>query len=338
MSVIHGRSVRLFLVEGKPTGLITGEIINWTGHVLVGLKADLPKFIARPEVSRTGIYLLYGPDPDNLERKKIYIGESDHVGERLKEHNKKDDKIYWERTCVVVSKDQNITKAHARYLEARLIEIAKLAKRARLANETSPPLPPLPEADRSDMEYFIEQIRLVLPVVGLDVFHETPQTSAVPAATAGFNLTNQITSLYELTGNNGVKAEARQIEGEFIVLKGAKLVANWHQEQSAATGYAKLHQQLLDSGKLVVATGDALGTLMEDVAFSSPSAAATVIFGQQRSGPQTWRVKGSQITYGAQQEQQIQANLNQHPLVNPDSVQVESSEVVTDSEEQGSAA
>jgi hypothetical protein len=29
-----GRSIRLFLVDGNPTGLITAEIINWTGHAL----------------------------------------------------------------------------------------------------------------------------------------------------------------------------------------------------------------------------------------------------------------------------------------------------------------
>ncbi|MBK1618475.1 hypothetical protein CKO42_08495 [Lamprobacter modestohalophilus] len=36
-----GRSVRLFLVEGKSTGLITAEIMNWTGHVLTGPRTEL---------------------------------------------------------------------------------------------------------------------------------------------------------------------------------------------------------------------------------------------------------------------------------------------------------
>lgn len=29
-----GRSIRLFLVDGTPNGLLTAEIMNWTGHVL----------------------------------------------------------------------------------------------------------------------------------------------------------------------------------------------------------------------------------------------------------------------------------------------------------------
>ena len=62
MTDVTGRSVRLFLVDGKSTGLITAEIMNWTGHVLTGPRSQLPKFLARPEVGRTGVYLLHGRD------------------------------------------------------------------------------------------------------------------------------------------------------------------------------------------------------------------------------------------------------------------------------------
>ncbi|MCZ7629642.1 MAG: hypothetical protein M5U19_11580 [Microthrixaceae bacterium] len=29
-----GKSIRLFLVDGTPGGLLTAEIMNWTGHVI----------------------------------------------------------------------------------------------------------------------------------------------------------------------------------------------------------------------------------------------------------------------------------------------------------------
>lgn len=32
----QGRSLRLFLVDGTPNGLLTAEIMNWTGHVRRG--------------------------------------------------------------------------------------------------------------------------------------------------------------------------------------------------------------------------------------------------------------------------------------------------------------
>ena len=90
MTLAIGRSVRLFLVDGKPTGLITAEIMNWTGHVLTGPRAELPKFLARSEVGRTGVYFLHGPAPDNPDQPVLYIGESDQVGTRLKQHNQED--------------------------------------------------------------------------------------------------------------------------------------------------------------------------------------------------------------------------------------------------------
>jgi hypothetical protein len=307
MSSTLGRSVRLFLVDGKPNGLITAEIMNWTGHVLTGPRAELPKFLARPEVARTGVYFLYGPDPDNPDVLVLYIGESDQVGTRLKQHNQEDKKTYWERTCVITSKDQNITKAHARYLEARLIAIAKAAGRAHLDNGTAPPPVSLPEADQSDMEFFIEQIRLVLPVLGLDFLRESPQPSSETEPKPE-TIGKPMSPLFELAPKkSGVRlAQAREIDGDFVVLKGALVVSEWKQTSTAKQGYAKLHRKLLDSGKLNVGNDPSMATLTEDVAFSSPSAASAVIFGRSDNGRLSWKIQGSQTTYAAWQEQQIQ--------------------------------
>ncbi|MFC2991299.1 hypothetical protein [Halomonas tibetensis] len=73
----QGRSIRLFLVDGTPNGLLTAEIMNWTGHVLTGPRSKLSELVQRPECGRTGIYFLVGPDPENSLRPLVYIGESD---------------------------------------------------------------------------------------------------------------------------------------------------------------------------------------------------------------------------------------------------------------------
>lgn len=71
----QGRSIRLFLVDGTPNGLLTAEIMNWTGHVLTGPRSKLSELVQRPECGRTGIYFLVGPDPDNsLRRWSISAG------------------------------------------------------------------------------------------------------------------------------------------------------------------------------------------------------------------------------------------------------------------------
>ena len=44
----------------------------------------------------------------------------------------------WERTVVIVSKDENLTKSHVRYLESRLITMAQDAHRAKLTGVARP--------------------------------------------------------------------------------------------------------------------------------------------------------------------------------------------------------
>ena len=168
MNSLLGRTVRLFLVDGTASGLITAEIMNWTGHILVGSRSGLPVFLKRSELERTGIYFLTGPHPEDPDTPQVYIGESDIVSKRLRQHSKDSNKDFWERTCVVTSKDQNITKAHARYLESELISMANSVGAAAVVNGTAPSRVALPEADESDMKFFIDQLLLILPVLGFN--------------------------------------------------------------------------------------------------------------------------------------------------------------------------
>jgi len=168
LPVSVGKSIRLYLADGTPGGLLTAEIMNWTGHVVAAPRSDLAALLKRPETSRTGIYVLLGDDPESLGGTLAYIGEGDEVRTRLQQHARDEEqggKDFWDRAIVLTSKDANLTKAHARYLESRCIALAQHARRARLINGTAPPLPPLPEADESDMEYFIAQAAIILPVL-----------------------------------------------------------------------------------------------------------------------------------------------------------------------------
>ena len=184
-----GRSIRLFLADGTPGGLLTAEIMNWTGHVVAAPRSDLAALLKRPETSRTGIYILLGyillgDDPESLGGTLAYIGEGDEVRTRLQQHARAEErggKDFWGRAIVLTSKDANLTKAHARYLESRFITLAQEARRSRLINGTAPPTLPLPEADVSDMEYFIAQAKIILPVLGVNILRSTA-TAVSPAA------------------------------------------------------------------------------------------------------------------------------------------------------------
>lgn len=148
----QGRTIRIYLVDGEPTGILTAEIINWTGKVLVASRTQLSPLAKREEVRRTGVYCILRPDPENPNREVVYIGEGDNVIKRLTDHDKDESKEFWTRCIVVISKDQNITKSHGRYLESRLISMGHEAGRAKIHNGTAPPPPSMPEPDIADME------------------------------------------------------------------------------------------------------------------------------------------------------------------------------------------
>lgn len=94
----------------------------------------------------------------------VYVGEAESIRDRLRGHLDKD---FWNHVVFFVSKDENLTKAHVRYLEGRLIEQAKLAGRALVMNGQSSGSK-LPESDREDMEIFLERIHQLMPVLGAD--------------------------------------------------------------------------------------------------------------------------------------------------------------------------
>ncbi len=108
---MSGKTIRLYLAEGEPSGVMTAEIINWTGKMMITPRSKLPDLAKRVEAKRTGVYLLVGDDPDNLSRKRVYIGESDNVFERLKTHQTDVTKDFWTHTTLVISKDENLTKS-----------------------------------------------------------------------------------------------------------------------------------------------------------------------------------------------------------------------------------
>lgn len=302
-----GRSIRLFLVDGTPTGLLTAEIMNWTGHVLTGPRSKLAELVQRLECGRTGVYFLVGPDPENNLRSKVYIGESDDVAKRLKQHNRPEvsegtagGKDFWEKVCLVTSKDQNLTKTHVKYLESLLIGIANTVGRCELLNGTAHDYGSLPESDRADMAFFLEQIRTVLPVLGFDFLRELSKPFATVSVSPATSVSHS--PLFNLeVPRYRLRAQGQEVDGEFFVLKGSKARPEW---VGTERGYQGLFKQLVADGVLVAEGGEHM-VFRDDYAFSSPSAAAAVVCGRAANGRTSWLVEGTGQSYAAWQDQQL---------------------------------
>ncbi|WP_018993965.1 GIY-YIG nuclease family protein [Thioalkalivibrio sp. ALgr1] len=303
----QGRSIRLFLVDGTPHGLLTAEIMNWTGHVLTGPRGKLSELVQRPECGRTGVYFLVGPDAENSARPQVYIGESDDVGKRLKQHNRTEEqggKDFWEKVCLITSKDQNLTKAHVKYLESLLIQQAQRVGRCTLVNGTRHDYIGLPEADQADMAFFLEQIRTVLPVLGFEFLRDSsrpPSRDGAEGSSLSADEAAASPRFRMIFPKYGITAYGQEAEGEFFVLEGSQARASW-----AAPGhsYQPLHQRLLEEGVLVE---DETGLLRfsRDYAFSSPSAAAAMVVGRSANGRTEWKREDTGQTYGEWQEQVV---------------------------------
>lgn len=293
-----GKSVRLFLADGTPGGLLTAEIMNWTGHVVAAPRSDLAALLKRPEAARTGIYILLGDDPDSVGGQMAYIGEGDDVSKRLYHHARSEDrngKDFWDRAIVLTSKDANLTKAHARYLESRFIELALRANRARLTNGTNPPAIALPEADMSDMEYFVEQSKIVLPVLGVNIFR-APVATSTPLQTEPAT-TRMDSPRFEMRLKRyGITATAHEFDGEFTVLEGSAARLTW--TGSSSHSYAALRKKLEKDGTIVPTPDGSKRRFTRNHVFASPSAAAAVVAGRSANGRTSWLLQNSPMTYG----------------------------------------
>lgn len=254
MTEAFGRTIQLFLVDGTPTGLIIASIHGWTGSVLVSTQATFASLLARPETDRTGIYILYGPDPEDDLRMRCYIGEADSVRERVGQSAGA--RGFWETAVVITTSDEALTKGDVRYIEARLIQMTKAAGRVVLDNSQQPDSDRrrMPEAGQANMEAFLANLKVILPVVGLDLLKSRSKavTKSAPArATEAPSSLVDPQAMFEIRHHSGVKAFALEEDGEFIVLEGSQSLKD---SAYAGRGYSELKQELIAQGVLEVST------------------------------------------------------------------------------------
>lgn len=303
----RGRTLKLYLADGTPSGVITAELGVSSVRAAVASRTALPELIRREEASRTGVYLLVGPDPDLPGRQLVYVGEGDQVKSRLAAHDADESKEFFTRAVLIVSKDENLTKAHGRYLESRIIAAIRGAGRAKLVNGTEPPFKGLPEPEIADMERVLDEIEILLPVLGFDVLRPAGQEAGGPnRAEAGERGTtppaaNQ-DALFVFT-ESGTDAKAREASDEFVVLAGS--IAKAQEVPSCGEGLKRRRTQLIADGILAPADDNKLLRFTADTAFDSPSGAAGVVYGGNVSGNRYWRHATTGQTYGDWRKRRI---------------------------------
>ena len=267
-------TIKLFLPRGDAKSLRTAEISNWTGKAVAAPRTELDELLAREELDKAGVYILTGSDPlTNVPR--AYIGEAEVIRERLKQHKGKE---FWISAIVFVSKDENLTKAHVRYLESRLLAEASQIGRFTLEQNQAGGSR-LPESDREDMEVFLSRIRQLLPVLGSDILAPIAQPTA--KSQPGGVLFCRI---------KGAEGRGQRTPNGFVVLHGSTAVLQDRPSaQQRHPFVVALRKQLIANG--TVSRDDGFLRFTKDTEFTSPSTAAAVIHGGGANGLVEWKTK-----------------------------------------------
>ncbi|MCF6315903.1 MAG: GIY-YIG nuclease family protein [Marinosulfonomonas sp.] len=295
-----GRSLELYFIDGKPDGMLTAEVFNWTGHVLMTPRTRIIDALKRGEAGYTGVYILLGETEDGP---LAYIGEAEDLGSRLRGHVKGKD--WWETAVLITSTANNLHKAHVKYLESRLVEMALVTKRMPLDNGNAPPRSSLSESATANMEEFLDTLMMVLPAIQVDMFvnkAELVSNSLLDKPKQAMQAGR--TALFELrTPKHGVIATAEFIGGEMVVQAGSVGRSEWLRKHGHNEGYRQLHTELLQNGVLRPLGKNAEFT--KSYAFSSPSAAAAILNARAANGRREWKLKGTNTTYAEWEAAQL---------------------------------
>lgn len=279
----HPTSIRIFLADGTPEGIRLVGKSNWTGKAIVAGRAQLAEALGRDEMGQPGVYVLIGPGESGLSR--IYIGEADVLNNRLRNHQRNKD--FWTRFVAFTSTDENLNKAHIRYLESKLVALARRANQWEIDNSTDPAEPSLSEADRADAEWFLREMLVIYPILGVDAFESAAREASEVES-------GELLSLSQ----RGAVGKGREATDGFVVLSGSKARAT---ETNSIHAYmSELRTQLLDKGVLVRDGNYLLFT--QDFRFASPSTAAGVLVGGAANGRLAWKTSGGKTLKQIQDE------------------------------------
>lgn len=289
---IFGKSIRLYLKDGTVTGIKFGEVVNNTIQSISCPRVRANELAEYPESKRPGVYFLLGPDEETGDS-KVYIGEAENVYDRLQYHIANKD--FWTEVIFFVSKDENLTKSHVKYLESRLIQIALSTKRYTIDNTNKSQLASLPMADRDAMEEFLIYLRLLLGILGHKLLEELTvvnkkkgieEINMVRENTIEYNPSPTSTLKHELALSvSGLKAKAIQTDEGIVVLKGSEASITY--TNSLSFGNREIREKLINNKVLFITTDKYL--FSEDYLFSSPSQAASIIVGYSINGPLNWK-------------------------------------------------
>lgn len=267
-----GKTIKIFLIDGEPNGRMSCELSNWSGKAYKIPRVKIKDCTDRNDLISTGVYLLFGRDDEGKEQ--VYIGEAENILKRLNQQLTQKD--FWNEAIIFISKDENLNKAHIKYLENRLHDIAKSANRYKVDNSIIPTQSSISESDRAEMEEFIEYIKMLVNTLGHKVFDEKREFKP-----------KQKQDYFYIKAARGADGQREPTSDGFLVFKNSK--ASSTIVNSMSPNFVTFRQRLIDDGVLV--DKGEFFEFSDDYIFNSPSTAAVMIMGRNANGLTEWKNK-----------------------------------------------
>lgn len=265
-----GKLISIFLIDGIPDGRLGGEISNWTGKAFKIPRKLLKESAKRDELAKAGVYFLFGKSEENPDEDAVYIGEAEEAYKRLTQQQKLE---FWSEAVVFISKDENLNKAHVKYLESKLFEMAKAAKRYTIANSSTPTCPAISESEQAVMTEFISNLRILINTLGYKVLEPFADRA------------ERQKDLYFIKSARGANGKAVVTNEGVVVIEGSEIATST--VPSMASAFVNQRQKLIDQGVIKKTNGKLVFT--KDYLFSSPSTAAAVVMGRNANGRIEWK-------------------------------------------------
>ncbi len=262
--------ISFYLLDGVADGRVVCDIHNRTGKACKIPRNLLKDCANREELKKPGVYVLFGRDENDPESRIAYIGEAEEVWKRLTQHQDKD---FWTEAVVFISKDENLNKAHIKFLEYSIYDAASTAKRCRLENANIPSCPALAEAEQAVMVELLEDLKLLVGTMGYRIFEPLSGPSQKRAKE------------YRISAARGANAKALITSEGVVVTEGSEVATPCVQATAPAT--VALRERLLKEG-VIARHGDKL-RFTKDYLFPTPSTAAAVVMGRIANGRIAWK-------------------------------------------------
>lgn len=266
---MYGKSIELFLANGTADNLITAELSNWNGKAIKIPRTEVAE-CGREDIKGVGVYFLFCKEDDGED--SVYIGEAENVLERLKQHlrdfqSDKED-YYWNTVVAFVGSALN--KALIRYLEDRLVKIARECGRYKVLTKNTYSKTVLKESQIASMEEFTDNIKVLIATLGYNVLTPIPQAAD--------------DTKYLFCKGSGAEAKGFISAGGITVLKGSRVSEGTVPSfETRGKSYYRLRNQLEKDGTIVNRV------FQRDYEFNAPSAASAVVLGHTSNGNVDWK-------------------------------------------------